>query len=167
MGTFVRGRNCALKMFGSGTSCAVDLMGKWEISFNTDSLDGSYMGGGVFKRNLTGMIGWTATIDGFFDASTAAQSQIGSSGIFKQALAGTNVQDIRFYLGGTSGFFWMPAYSTSCTVQSTDAGCYLGNMRTGVDKSGLCTMSFSAEGYGPIALFNGNTSTVVVESTQS
>lgn len=159
MSTYTRGRYATVRL---GTT-TIPLLGSWELAITFDEVDASVFGT-TWRRSLTGMSGWTATVNGFINAATS-ENQLAASGVFPIALSGSIVQDFRLYLESSDGLFWMPAYSTSCTVQSTDAGCYLSNIRNAIDKAGLGTLSFSALGYGAIALFNANTSSVVAEST--
>lgn len=168
MSQYTRGRYATVK-FGTSTGGlqTIELLGSWELAISFDEVDASVFGT-TWRRSLTGMSGWTATVNGFINAATS-EGQLGGTtgwtGVFPNALSGAVVQDIRLYLQTSSGLFWMPNYSTSATVTSTDAGCYLSNIRNSIDKAGLGTLSFSALGYDAIALYQGTTATIVAQST--
>jgi len=138
---------------------AVEMLGKWDITIALDTVDASVFGS-VWKKNLCSMQGWTGKFEGFYSVSTVALST-GQMILQKAALDQTKIQEIRFYIsstkdGSTVAYCLMPNYSaspTDVTNYSTSAGCYIGNISVGQDKSGLGTISYDIKGYGPIGLF--------------
>lgn len=165
MATPISGRYASVRIQGAVSSSddpgiIVDNLGHWEVAINFDELDASVFGT-VWKKNMTGMQGWSGSIEGFFDPSTTTSKQI--EGLMNAALDATLIQDFRFYLETSSGLFLMPHYSTCAgsTNYSTDAGAYISNVRVAHDKSGLASASYSVLGYGPLALFSGASSGTV------
>lgn len=169
MATPISGRYASVKLSGStatgaaGTSIAN--LGHWEVAISFDELDASCFGT-IWKKNMTGMQGWTATVEGFFDPATDANTQI--TGLLDKALDATLVQDIRFYLQTSSGMFFMPNWTAMGISTSTDTGAYISNVRITHDKNGLASASYNVLGYGALALFHGalsGTSALIVEGT--
>ena len=155
------GRYCCIKVGGSGSSCLVENLGRWELTFNFDEMDATVFGS-VWGKSLPGMIKWSGTAEGFFDSSSGSVQHLQ---ILDNALDATLVQDIRFYLQTSSGLFWMPQYTTWGNAGDTAAGAYLSNVRIGADKSGLASLGFNILGYGPIALFSVGSSSIIIEGT--
>jgi len=155
------GRYASVRASTSGlySDPAVEMLGKWDLTITFDDIDASVFGS-VWKKNLSGMQGWTAKFDGFYSISTAANST-GQQTLQQAALNQTKIQDIRFMLnssgdGSTGWYAWMPNKSSShadVTNYSTTAGAYIGNISIGQDKSGLGTVSYDVKGFGPIGLF--------------
>lgn len=160
MATPVAGRYASVRL---GTD-VIGNLGHWECTISFDELDASCFGT-VWKKNMTGMQGWGGTVEGFFDPSTAANSQI--VGLMNAALDATLIQDIRFYISTTSsmGLFLMPNFTTYGATTSTDDGAYISNVRLTHDKNGLAGCSYNVLGYGELALFQGGSSSIVVEGT--
>lgn len=162
MTTPISGRYCNVKLGTTSEPVIIPNLGHWEINFGFDELDASVFGT-VWKKNLVGMGGWTGTVEGFFDYSTGAYSQL--MALTNAALDGTKITDIRFYAPSTS-LFWMPNYTTYGTSTSADGGCYISNVRITADKNALCAISFSLTGYGEIALWQSSSATApLVEGT--
>ncbi len=166
MATPFTGRYCAISIGGTTTSY-INNLGRWELNITMDEMDASVFGT-VWKKNMTGMQGWNGTIEGFFDPSTAAPSQVAT--LMSAALNASKVQDIRFYLNtATSMFFW-PTYTTIFIggTGSTDAGAYLSNIRVGAEKNSLISFSASVLGYKGIALISGTSApagVILVQAT--
>jgi len=155
------GRYCCIKVGGASSDALVENLGRWELTFNFDEMDATVFGS-VWGKSLPGMIKWSGTAEGFFESDTGS---IQHAQILNKSLDASKVQDIRFFLQASSGLFWMPNCSTSGSAGDTDAGAYLSNIRIGADKNGLASLGFNILGYGPIALFNANSSTIVMEGT--
>ena len=174
MGTPISGRYASIRINGVVSSSddpgvTIDNLGHWEVSINFDELDASCFGT-VWKKNMTGMQGWSGTVEGFFDPSTTTSKQI--EGLLNAALDAELIQDFRFYIGTSSGLFLMPNYTTwaDTTNSDTGAGVYVSNVRVTHDKSGLASASYNVLGYGALALFEGTTNasgavTMIVEGT--
>lgn len=162
MATPFTGRYCAIGL-SSGTSGYVENLGRWELNFSFDELDASDFNT-VWKKNVAGTLGWTGSIDGFFDPSTGGHQM---TSLLNGAWDATKVQDIRFYLNtATSMFFW-PAYTTiAANSYSTDAGAYITNVRITAEKNNLIGFACNVLGYGPMALFRGTSvGACVLEAT--
>lgn len=156
--TPLTGRYCSVRTSDDN----IDSMGHWEITIATDSQEvGEF--GSYWKKNLPMMMGWTGRVEGFIDVSTSSQDQLMT--LAGNMLDAAKLQDFRFYLQSSSGQFWMPAFSTSMATQSTDAGAYITNMSISADFNNLARVSYDIVGYGPIALFEANSSAIVLEST--
>lgn len=169
MATPISGRYASVKLAGSTATGAAGTtianLGHWEIVINFDELDASVFGT-VWKKNMTGMQGWSGTIEGFFDPATDANLQI--VGLLNPALDATKIQDIRFYLESSAGMFFMPNWTALGVSTSTDAGAYISNVRISHDKNGLASASYSVLGYGALGLFDGAlsaSSALIVEGT--
>lgn len=170
MATPLTGRVASIRIGGLASGAVgtvINNLGHWEIAISFDELDASVFGT-VWKKNMTGMQGWTGTVEGFLDPSTAANTQI--TGLLNSALDATKIQDIRFYLQTSSGLFFMPDYTTYGAAESTacDAGAYISNVRISHDKNGLASASYNILGYGALGLFQGivtSSTNVVVEGT--
>jgi len=158
------GRYASIKATTAGTAMAytataVEMLGKWDIVINLDTVDASVFGS-VWKKNLCSMQGWSGKFEGFYSVSTAAGST-GQMILQQAALDQTKIQDIRFHLnstgdGSTGVYCFIPNFCSSHTDvsnYSTTAGCYIGNIGIGQDKAGLATISFDIKGYGPLGLF--------------
>ncbi len=163
MATPQTGRYCAVTL--TSAAVVINNLGHWEINFAGDELDASAFGT-VWKRNMAGMMGWTATVEGFFDPSTGTNTQM--TALMDAALDGTKIQDIRFKHTST-GLFWMPNFTSYgggyVANLTTENGAFISNVRVTADKNALISASFNVVGYGDIALFNGGSSFIVVEGT--
>lgn len=164
MATPLSGRYASIRIEGVVSSSdypglVVDNFGHWEVAINFDELDASVFGT-VWKKNMTGMQGWSGTVEGFFDSNTSSGKQI--AGILNASLDATLIQDFRFYLQTSSGLFFMPNFSTytGTTDNDTAAGAYISNVRIAHDKSGLASASYNVLGYGSLGLFMGASSGV-------
>lgn len=166
MATPYNGRYC---WFSAGTSASkTELMGHWEINLGLDELDASEFGT-VWKKSMNGMQGWTGTVSGFLFVSDTEGSTMGQYQLQNAALNQTKLQDVRFWVDSTeSGSnstarkFWMPNYSSMVSNYSTEAGCYIGTINMAADKNNLTTVSYSVRGFGPIGLYVGTSSSLVV-----
>lgn len=165
MATPLSGRYASVKLSGStvaGTAgTTINNLGHWEVAISFDTMDASVFGS-VWGKDMSGMQGWTGTVEGFFDTSTVADTQI--MGLLNSALNATKINDIRFYLESSAGFFFMPNY-TAWGYGTTEAGAYISNVRIAHDKNGLASASYSVLGYGNLALFQGqlSASSAIVE----
>ena len=163
MATPLTGRNCSVRLSTDWT--IIDNLGHWEITIANDELDASVFGT-VWKANMIGMQGWSGTVEGFFDTSTATNKQI--AGLMDASLKATKIQDIRFHL--STGLFWMPNFTT--LIISTgdgdstacDQGAYISNIRVTADKNALISASFNVVGYGALGLFT-STAAMVIETS--
>ncbi len=174
MATPLTGRIASVRIGGSAVSSSdypgvtINNLGHWEVAINFDELDASVFGT-VWKKNMTGMQGWSGTVEGFFDTDTGTNTQI--VGLMNAALDATPIQDVRFYLQTSSGLFFMPNYSTKVSVNADSAAAaYISNVRIAHDKSGLASASYNVLGYGSLALFMGGPTTevrpsIIVEGT--
>jgi len=168
MATPLSGRIASVRIGGTTAGApgtTINNLGHWEVAITFDELDASVFGT-VWKKNMTGMQGWTGAIEGFFDAATSDGTQIVN--LMNAALDATKVQDIRFYLETSSGMFFSPNYSAMGVSTSTEEGAYISNVRIAHDKSGLASASYNVLGYGALALFDGvlsATSALVIEGT--
>src|SRR5512147_1054692 len=100
------GRYCAFKINGT----TMRGVGSWRISIATASIDASDFTT-VWKKNLTGSVGWTGSVSGYFDGSTDSTGMLIS--LMKNGFQGTKLQDIRFYLNTATSYFWMPNFPAS------------------------------------------------------
>lgn len=166
MATPLSGRYASIRVGGSTAGSdlgeTIECLGHWEISIAGDELDASCFGT-VWKKNMAGMKGWTGTIEGFFNPSTAADTQITS--LMDAALTATKLNDIRFYLQTSSGLFFMPLYTATDTPPgvesaSTEFGAYISNIRITHDKNGLAGAAYNVTGYGALGLYQGDISII-------
>ncbi len=169
MATPLTGRVASIRLGEAASSSGgttVSNLGHWEIAISFDELDASVFGT-VWKKNMTGMQGWSGTVEGFFDTSTELNTQI--TGLLDKALDATLVQNIKFYLQTSSGLYFMPNYTTLGGINTdTGAGAYISNVRITHDKGGLASASYNVLGYGGLALFQGqvlSSAGVIVEGT--
>lgn len=143
---------------GGLSSGTIPFLGHWEIQITADSADATYFGS-VWKRQMPMMMGWTGTLDGFFDNSTVStQLILLSSGMF----GGELINDMRFYIDTSSGEFFMPNFPAA---DSTDAGVYVNSYRVTADKAGITAISLGIIGFGPIGLFSVTSTSPIATST--
>ncbi len=162
MATPLSGRYASIKIGGSVSSSdypgmTIGNLGHWEVVINFDELDASVFGS-VWKKSMSGMQGWSGTIEGFFDSDTSDNKQI--VGLMNASLDASPIQGIRFYLQTCWGLFFVPNYSTfsGTTDNDTAASAYISNVRVAHDKSGLASASYNVLGYGPLVLLMGASS---------
>jgi hypothetical protein len=138
-------------------------VGSWRIAIATASIDASDFTT-VWKKNLTGSVGWTGSVGGYFDGATDSTGMLLS--LMKGGLEGTKLQDVRFYLNTATSYFFMPNFVASTgSGYSTDAGCYVGNMSIEAGKDDIVRSTFDLQGYGGIALFGSSTYALIMEAT--
>jgi hypothetical protein len=155
----VSGRLASVRMGSSG----IDYIGKWTINVSNDTVEAVPFGSFWALSMPVGMK-WSGSVEGWFDASTTGGVQ---STMWTAILSAVKVQDLRFYVGGsTSGMFYMPQYTTCgvTTAGNLDAGAYLGNFKHTIGAKELGTISFDVMGYKGIGLFSA-TSVLIAEST--
>ncbi len=133
MGTPRRGRFASIK---KGSSLVAN-MGSWSLAIAMDEIDASVFGSD-WKKNMAGMQGWSADMEGFFDPDDTTQKALHDA-----ALAGTLITDIKLYTDDTE--YWAPD-----TVSDPAAGGYITNFGSSVEKSGLVKVTFKLSGFGPI-----------------
>ena len=153
------GRYCAFKINGT----TIRGVGSWRIAIATASIDASDFTT-VWKKNLTGSVGWSASVSGYFDGATDSTGMLLT--MVKKGFQGDKLQDARFYLNTATSYFWMPQHTTEgASTASTDAGCYIGNMTFEAGKDDIIRSTFDIQGYGPIALFGSSTGQIIMEAT--
>jgi hypothetical protein len=166
----VSGRYASFKYStGTGGSVAPNTMnfiGSWDLTISMDTMDATYFGS-AWKAQKVGMGSWNASLTGYLDITTQSSYH---NQIIDDALEGRLLQWVWLHEGPTSsGNFWAPnASSTFGGVNySTDAGCYISNLKVSASKDAITTMSFDLIGNGSIIYMNGTTASylVLAEST--
>jgi hypothetical protein len=153
------GRYCAFKVNGA----TIRGVGSWRIAITTASIDASDFTT-VWKKNLTGSVGWSGSVAGYFDGATDSTGMLLT--LMKKGLQGDKIADIRFYLNTATSYFFMPQNTTEgASTASTDAGAYIGNMSLEAGKDDIVRSTFDIQGYGPIALFGSSTGLIIMEAT--
>ncbi len=134
--SLLRGREAAVN---KGANVVAE-MGSWSLDMSADAIEAMSFGDD-WKRNEVGFLGWSATIEGYYDpADTDGQASLQTA-----FLAKTLVADIRFYLDDTS--YWVPDLTND-----SSAGSYITAFTPGAEKAGLVAISITFAGSGPITL---------------
>lgn len=164
------GRFAALKMSSAVGSQpkVVPFLGSWDLNIAIDNAEANIFGD-VWKTQIPLMQGWTASVTGFMDVTTAS-TFTDQNFIVNQTFEGAIIQDIRFHVGPTSsGIFFVPNYGSTFggTCYNTEYGAYVTGIKWGASKDGLDSISFDLIGRGALIMVAGGTSgyTVIAEST--
>lgn len=164
------GRYAALKLSSAVGSQpkVVPFLGSWDLNIKMDTAEATVFGD-VWKTQMTMMSGWTASVNGYMDVTTAS-TFTDQMFIVNQAIEGNILHDCRFHVGQTSsGIFWAPndnsTYGGMC--YSTDYGAYVSGYRFSAAKDGIDSISFDLVGRGSLICVMGGTSSyaVLAEST--
>jgi predicted secreted protein len=137
MGDILRGRYASIKK-GSST---VANMSRWSLDIRMDQLEATVFGSSAWKKKLSGLQEWSATLEGFYDPADTA----GQAALKVAALAGDKITDLKLYIDSTS--YWVPDITTD-----SGAGCYITAMPIDNDASGLVKVTYNVAGYGPLTL---------------
>ena len=136
MGDPLRGRYASVKL-GS------DLVAngrRWTLDIRLDEIDVSVFGT-TWKKSMTGMQSWTATLEALYDPADTQQAAMKAA-----AIGATKITDIRFYIDSTS--YWTP----DVTADSS-AGCYISGLPITHEHAGVASVTYNFVGYGEIDLF--------------
>lgn len=164
------GRFAALKLSSAlgATPKVVPFLGSWDLNIAFDSAEATVFGD-VWKTQMPMMQGWTASVTGYMDVSSAS-TFTDQNFIVNQALEAALIQDIRFHVGPTSsGVFFVPNYGSTFggVCYNSDYGAYVTGFKWGASKDGIDSISFDLVGRGALIMVYGGTSayTVIAEST--
>jgi hypothetical protein len=130
------GRYASVKL----AAALVENLGSWKISLTGAEIDVSAFGD-TWEKKMPGMKGWNASIVGMFDPADSDGQAI----LQAAYLAGTKIQNIRFYIDSTS-------YWTVASDESTAYGCYISSMDISHDKAGVAQITMNVLGFGKIKL---------------
>ncbi len=149
--------------FGFGDT-GIEFVGKWTLNISADTVEATYFGS-YWAAALPVGQKWSGSVEGFFDASTTGGIQ--QTFLWPDVWSAIKVQDIRFFVGGsTTGLFYMPQWTTETlgSTYSTDSGAYLSNWKHSVAAKELGSISFDITGYKGLGLFR-TSSHLLADST--
>jgi hypothetical protein len=118
----------------------IENLGRWVVSFVSDEIDVSAFGT-VWKKNMLGFQGWTATLEGHYDPADTNGQKI----LQDAALNATKVQNIRFHIDSTS--YWTPDLT-----DNPNNGCYISSVEVTHDKAGVAQVTMNVIGYGKLTI---------------
>jgi predicted secreted protein len=127
------GRNSRIKL---GTT-TIARMTSFELSINNEMIDITSFGDG-WAKFARGMQSWTASVDGHLDLDDASQSTL-----IDAAEDGTILQNLRFYIDGTT-------YFTVDIIEDSEAGCFVESWTPTSDNNSTVTFTMSVTGSGPL-----------------
>lgn len=137
MSTPKSGRYCSFKVGAT----VVEGQSKWSINIKTEVKDAPEWTGSAVpawkKKALTGL-DWDGDVSGFLVPTGTGQQALAAA-----AIAGTLLDDVRFYYDVTNYFF-------PDTVTDSDAGCYISDYKVDADFGDVVKVSFKVTGNGPI-----------------
>ncbi len=140
----LNGRNARVTVNASTTEALVAEMADWQIDTSADEIDTAAFGDGWGKSDV-GMLKWSGSANGFYDPGDTAGQEV----LQDAFLAGTLLQDIRFYARYATGSGEQIVYIEPDTSADPNAGVRITSVKIGASKSGVASLAFTFSGSGP------------------